>query len=127
MTIWVTAQGFHMANILHITSSGLWEAAVVSGFYYPDSLRSEGFIHCSTAAQVLTVAGERFAGQSGLVLLEISQNRVRVEIKFENTEGGAELFPHLYGPLNVDAVVAVHEFAPDETGAFTLPALKSSA
>ena len=110
-----------MANILHIATKDAWDSAKASGFYAIASLKSEGFIHCSTPAQVLRVARERFAGRDDLVLLEIAENRVRVEIKYENCEGGSELFPHLYGPLNVDAVVWVHEFKPGDNGDFSLP------
>ncbi|GJM26425.1 MAG: hypothetical protein DHS20C16_28400 [Phycisphaerae bacterium] len=110
-----------MANILHIATIDSWKTGKASGFYAIDTLKSEGFIHCSTPKQVVRVARERFAGRDDLVLLEIAENRVRVEIKYENCEGGTELFPHLYGPLNVDAVVCEHEFAPDENGEFKLP------
>ncbi len=110
-----------MANILHIAEKAAWVQATTSGFYAIDSLKSEGFIHCSKPGQVLRVAHERFAGRDDLVLLEIAENRVRVEIKYENCEGGTEQFPHLYGPLNVDGVIAVYEFAPDADGEFKLP------
>jgi uncharacterized protein (DUF952 family) len=116
-----------VANILHIATKDAWEAAKASGFYAITTLKSEGFIHCSKPAQVLRVARERFAGRDDLVLLEIAENRVRVEIKYENCEGGTDLFPHLYGPLNVDAVIGVHEFAPDKNGEFDLPGGLDSA
>ncbi len=114
-----------MANILHIAELPAWESAKASGFYAIESLKSEGFIHCSKPSQVLGVAHERFANRHDLVLLEIAENRVRVEIKYENCEDGTEQFPHLYGPLNVDAVVAEHPFQPNEDGAFELPAAVS--
>lgn len=111
-----------LATILHITTRAAWEGASASGFYVPASLKSEGFVHCSKPEQVLKVAMERFRGQADLVLLEIAENRIRVEIKYENTEGGTERFPHLYGPLNADAVVGVHPFEPNHGGEFELPA-----
>ena len=81
----------------------------------------EGFIHCSTHEQVIQVANARFRGQSGLVLLFIDADKVAAEIIYENLEGGPQLFPHIYGELNVDAVAQVAEFAPDADGFFTLP------
>lgn len=116
--IWITT----LATILHITTRPAWEGAAASGFYVSDSLRAEGFIHCSKPQQVIRVAHERFKNQTGLVLLEIAENRVRVEIKYENCEGGEEQFPHLYGPLNADAVVGIHPFEANDSGEFELPA-----
>ena len=81
----------------------------------------EGFIHCSTRDQVIQVANARFRGQSGLVLLLIDSDKVTAEIIDENLEGGPQLFPHIYGELNTDAVAQVAEFAPDADGFFTLP------
>lgn len=80
----------------------------------------EGFIHCSTRAQVIQVANARFQGQSGLVLLCIQTEKVAAAIVYENLEGGQQLFPHIYGELNTDAVVRTAEFAPDAAGLFTL-------
>jgi uncharacterized protein (DUF952 family) len=80
----------------------------------------EGFIHCSTREQVIQVANIRFRGQSGLVLLFIDTEKVAAEIIYENLEGGQQLFPHIYGELNTDAVMQVAEFEPDADGYFTL-------
>lgn len=102
-----------MANIFHITTRDAWEHALREGSYTAPSLDAEGFIHCSHAHQYGRVARARFRGQPNLVLLEIDPARVGPEIKHENTEGGTELFPHIYGPLNPDAVTRVHPFDPD--------------
>ncbi len=109
-----------MSLILHITQRAEWERAVASGFYHGDTLATEGFIHCSTPAQVVRVANFRFAGQPGLVLLCIQTERVEAEIRFEASEGD-ELFPHIYGPLNVTAVSLVLDFPPSADGTFQLP------
>ncbi len=81
----------------------------------------EGFIHCSTREQVIQVANARFQGQSGLVLLCIDTEKVAAEIVYENLEGGPQLFPHIYGELNTNAVVRAAEFEPDAAGYFALP------
>lgn len=81
----------------------------------------DGFIHCSTREQVIQVANARFRGQSGLILLFIDTDKVTAEIIYENLEGGPQLFPHIYGELNTDAVVQVSDFEPAEDGYFSQP------
>jgi uncharacterized protein (DUF952 family) len=109
-----------MAIILHISTPDAWDAAQATGSYRGDTLDTEGFIHCSTPAQVLGVAEAFFAGRHGLVLLAIDEARVQPEIRYEGAPGGDQ-FPHIYGPLNLDAVTRVAAFEPGEAGRFTLP------
>jgi uncharacterized protein (DUF952 family) len=106
--------------ILHITKREQWDQAELAGVYHGDTLDSEGFIHCSTLQQVIKVANASFHAQEGLVLLCIAPDRVEAEIRYEGAEGG-ERFPHIYGPLNIDAVIKVLGFEPDEGGKFELP------
>lgn len=108
-----------MALILHITPRQHWELAQANQVYRCESLNTEGFIHCSTPQQVVKVANLFFAGQSGLVLLEIACDRLESELRYEEVNG--EFFPHLYGPLNLEAVVRVLEFTPNAAGKFQLP------
>jgi uncharacterized protein (DUF952 family) len=110
-----------MAIIFHITTREDWDKAKSGGSYRPEAFSAEGFIHCSTRAQLVRVADERFRGQRGLVLLCIDEERVAAEIVYENLEGGRELFPHIYGALNVRAVVDVLEFEPGADGRFAFP------
>ena len=84
----------------------------------------EGFIHCSTPAQVLQVANARFRGRSDLLLLSIDTDRVDAEIRYENLEGGEQLFPHIYGELDRDAVIRVVEFKPQADGSFGIADLQ---
>lgn len=117
--------------IFHITSRKDWEAARAKGKYVADSLQSEGFIHCSTLAQVLPVADNFYKGQSGLVLLMIEPTLLTSTLKWEPPSGGTppagvpegDKFPHIYGPINLDAVVNVLDFIRDANGSFTLPNL----
>lgn len=106
--------------ICHIVQRSLWEQASSSGSYQSDSWDSEGFIHCSALEQVCRVADLHFRGQTGLVLLLIEPARVLPEIRYEAPHG-EERFPHIYGPLNIDAVVRVVAFAPGDDGRFHLP------
>lgn len=107
--------------LYHITSQADWARARMEGEYTADSLATQGFIHCSTRTQVLEVANALFGGRSDLVLLLIDASRLRAPVRYENLEGGAQLFPHLYGSLNLDAVVQVLPFRPDSEGKFRLP------
>ena len=70
---------------------------------------TEGFIHCSTAAQLATTGRRHFAGRSDLVVLEIDPDRLRWELRWE--ESGGDHFPHLYGPLGLDAVISSQTFS----------------
>lgn len=110
-----------MAIIFHITAGKAWHSAAAEGIYRTETFPIEGFIHCSTRGQVIQVANIRFRGQTGLVLLSIDTNKVNAEIVYENLEGGPQLFPHIYGELNIDAVVQVAEFEPGANGHFALP------
>ena len=104
--------------IYHIASRTDWEAALATGSYRADSLASQGFIHASTQAQVLRTANRYYYGQRGLLLLSIDPSRVTAEIRYESAEGSQERFPHIYGPLALDAVVSVQAFEPEPDGAF---------
>ncbi len=106
--------------IYHITPLIDWQRAQDEGSYRADSLESEGFIHCSKREQVEATAGRYYHGLHGLALLSIDADQVLPEIRFEELHG--EEFPHIYGPLNLGAVVAVTPFEPDADGSFTLPA-----
>jgi uncharacterized protein (DUF952 family) len=115
--------------IFHITSRLEWLAAQARGDYRAPSLRIEGFIHMSTSKQVLHVANAFYRGQSDLVLLVVDEARISSQVKWEAPAGAPasgisqdDKFPHVYGPLNLDAVVDVLDFNPDANGNFQLPA-----
>ena len=102
--------------LTHICPRADWEQAQHSGEYRPASLRSEGFIHCSTPQQVLSTANRYYQGARDLVLLWIAPSRLPVEVRWEGA--GGELFPHIYGALNLEAVLAVTDFNADPDGVF---------
>ena len=108
--------------LLHICPQTDWEISKPTGEYRAASLQTEGFIHCSLPAQTVDTARRYFHGQQGLVLLMIDSARTTAEIRFEAANAGQE-FPHLYGPLNTEAVVRVIPFPPNADGSFSLPAL----
>ena len=108
--------------IYHITTRLAWAAAQETGAYRADSLASQGFIHCSTSDQVVRVANAFYRGQSGLVLLEIDSSVLKPDVRWEpGTDKADELFPHIYGVIDVDAVLRVLDFPAEAQGTFELP------
>ncbi len=114
-----------MNTIFHITPRQDWEKAKKTRIYRADSLETEGFIHCSTSAQVVKVANNFFKNKTDLLLLFIDSDKVKSEIRYDAVTEN-ETFPHIYGALNNDAVFKVIEFEAAENGLFELPpAIKS--
>lgn len=110
-------QTFTKTPIFHICTQAAWQAAQADGFtYQPVSLENEGFIHSSRQEQVLWVANTLFRGHLDLVLLEIDAARLQAEIRLDAAQG--TFFPHIYGALNIDSVIAVRPFVPDVDGFF---------
>jgi uncharacterized protein (DUF952 family) len=108
-----------MKTIFHITQRSQWAVAKDLGSYRGDTLASEGFIHCSTIGQVVGSANRFFAGQQDLVILVIDEGMVQPDIKYEGNPDN--LFPHIYGELNVGAVVKVIDYEAGADGIFVLP------
>ena len=109
-----------MSLILHITHQDQWQQAQQQGFYRCDSLETEGFIHCSELQQVVWVANRFYRAQSSLVLLCIEADKVQSEISYERVDQ-ENWFPHVYGVINLDAIVEVINFVPGSDGLFELP------
>jgi uncharacterized protein (DUF952 family) len=106
--------------IIHICQCHEWQTAVEIGEYRPNSLVAEGFIHCSQPKQILHIANRFYPGVPDLMLLWIDPQQVKAEIRWEAVLG--DDFPHIYGPLNLDAVISVKEFVPDASGVYhTVP------
>jgi uncharacterized protein (DUF952 family) len=112
----------HRRVIYHILPREDWLAAEKAGIYEPESLVGEGFIHCSKIDQVLSSANKYFKDQDDLYLLCIASDRVRAEIRYEDLINAGTLFPHIYGPLGLDAVVNVSRLEKNWRGKFVLPA-----
>lgn len=114
--------------IFHLTSRDEWQAAQQRGEYRAASLESEGFIHTSTVEQVMHVANAFYRGRRGLVLLAIDETTLRSEVRWEAPAGppadgitASDLFPHIYGPLDLAAVVRVLDYPPGPAGDFPRP------
>lgn len=112
--------------IYHIATRADWDRARRDGEYTTSTvgrtLAQEGFIHASGPGQVNGVANRYYRGISDeLLVLVIDTARVRAEIRYEDVPGADAPFPHIYGPLNADAVTAARPLSagPDGTFAFT--------
>ncbi|GAB4490028.1 MAG: DUF952 domain-containing protein [Anaerolineales bacterium] len=122
-----------MTKIYHLLPAAALAEARARGEYRPASLAREGFIHFSQKHQILGVANAFYREQAGLALLVVETERLRAELRFEapvHPAGAAApqslpaaeaLFPHLYGPLNLDAVTQTLNFPANPDGSFSLP------
>ncbi|NQW23289.1 MAG: DUF952 domain-containing protein [SAR202 cluster bacterium] len=94
-----------MALIYHLTYKDAWENARPTGEYAAPSLAEEGFIHCSQdIPQLLRVAGRLYPGETSLMVLDVDLDKLTSPLKEEPSRSG-EIYPHIYGKLNADAVV----------------------
>jgi uncharacterized protein (DUF952 family) len=93
--------------IYHVTTQKEWEQALLKNEYLPLGYEKDGFIHCSIERQVSGVLDRFYKGQSGLVKLKIEKAKVQRPVLFELAHDMNELFPHIYGSLNIDSVVEV--------------------
>lgn len=96
-----------MPIIYHVTTAAEWNAAKEKGAYEAPSLQSEGFIHCSQEHQVAGVLERYFAGKTGLIKLVIDTDKLTSKYVFDWSPSTADTFPHIYGPINPDAVIDV--------------------
>ncbi|HEV3381678.1 MAG TPA: DUF952 domain-containing protein [Trebonia sp.] len=111
-----------MALIYHVTSPADWEAGRTAGAYTTSTrgktLAEVGFLHGSSGSQIVAVA--RFiqgdAPDEPLVVLVIDTNRLMSPVRHDQVPGWDEPFPHIYGPLNPDAVTAVIPVEPGPDG-----------
>ncbi|WP_241384371.1 DUF952 domain-containing protein [Rhodococcus sp. CH91] len=108
-------------TLLHIISRDEWERARRHGVVAPPSLESQGFVHLSTAHQVHLPANRLYSGRADLLLLHVDPARLGHPVRYEAgvpEDPESMRFPHLYGPLPVDAVVEVTVYEPGADGSF---------
>lgn len=99
-----------MPIIYHVTTATDWKEAQSKGYYDHPSLKAEGFIHCSQEHQVAGVLERYFAGQTNLVKLVIDTDKLTSKLVFDWSPSTADTFPHVYGTINIDAVVGIETF-----------------
>lgn len=114
-----------MSGIVYkIAPRALWREAEAAGRFLGAPVdHADGFIHFSTAAQVRETAARHFAGQNDLLLIAIDAGRLGSALKYEPSRGGA-LFPHLYAPLPLEAVLWVRPLPLGDDGAHIFPPLE---
>jgi len=105
--------------IYHIAEKSLWKLAKTAGIYEPESLSAEGFIHCCTEDLFPQVVNFYFKGRADLVLLEVDDMKLKAEVRWEKE--GPHKFPHIYGALDVDAVVREADLELNKDGLFDFP------
>ena len=109
------------STIYKILPAPLWHAARRVGRFEGSPVDlADGFIHFSTAAQVRETAARHFSGQADLLLVAVEAEALGPDLRWEPSRGGA-LFPHLYGPLRVDAVRSVAPLPLDPKGQHLFP------
>jgi uncharacterized protein (DUF952 family) len=114
----------HATSLIYkITPAALWREAEASGEFRgaPVDL-ADGYIHFSTAEQVRETAAKHFAGQGDLLLAAVDPRHLGAALRYEPSRGGA-LFPHLYAPLSLSAVLWVKPLPLDDDGTHTFPDL----
>ncbi len=107
--------------LVHLCGTADWHSAQAHGELRPESLDTSGFVHLSTPEQVHLPANRLYADRTDLVLLRIDPSRLSSEIRWEPgvpSDPDAMVFPHLYGPLPVEAVISVTPYLPDANGGF---------
>ncbi len=102
--------------ILHMCSQADWEKALAAGEYRATSLNREGFIHCSLPDQIEWVANQYYRGQADMIVLWINPARLASGLRWEEADG--KVFPHIYGPLNLEAVIVIQPYNPGPDGSF---------
>jgi uncharacterized protein (DUF952 family) len=118
-------------DLFHITTEADWARAQAEGAYSASTrgltLAQVGFVHCAFEEQVVGVANAFFRGVANLIVLRIAIDGLKAEVRYENLEDGDERFPHVYGPLNLDAVVAIMPLLPGRDGTFTFRSTNPSS
>jgi uncharacterized protein (DUF952 family) len=115
-----------MITIVAISNKDVWERSILAGEYLQSTLDTTleevGFIHCSFPHQTMEIVNRKFADRENLVLLLIDESKIKSPVKHEGAlSGRAGIFPHIYGPLNTDAVYEVLPLTKNDEGNFITP------
>lgn len=108
-------------RLVHLAEREVWESCRTAGVYLPTEFGRDGFIHLSGLHQVLTPTNRFYAGRRDLVALVVDAHLISNALVWEPGTGTQEYFPHLYGALGADAVLAEIPFPPETDGSFLLP------
>ena len=99
------------AEILHLAADSDW-ADRSSSHYQPAAFEAEGFVHCCTPAQLPGVVSRYYEGRSDVVMLLLDESKLDAPLVWEDTSGSGDEFPHVYGPIALEAVLSCLPFDP---------------
>lgn len=106
--------------LFHITTKEEWDKYKSNGNYEPESLENKGFIHCSSGHQINDTANRLFEDHDQILLLIIDVSTLGEEIKYEEDQDSGEEYPHIYGPLNSNAVIDKIVVSAEQDGSFDI-------
>lgn len=106
--------------IFHVVKKENWKSQKKDSRYHPESLDSDGFIHCSTGRTIEEVTNRLYKDQDDILLIIINTTLVEPEIRYENSGNSDTKYPHIYGPLNMDAVIDKIELASEDDGGYKI-------
>ncbi|MGK7939971.1 MAG: DUF952 domain-containing protein [Crocosphaera sp.] len=114
--------------IFHITTPETWQKAKQNKVYKCDSLETEGFIHCATKSQVLTIANTFYSNYEQLIILIINPDKLLAKLQWESpihpnpnlaeNIDDSQKFPHIYGVINLDAIEEIIQLCKNKQGFF---------
>ena len=105
-----------MSHIYHITTKEKWELAKEKKAYDFCALETEGFIHCSTYKQTSETAIRFFKDAAAIIVLKIEESKVESKLIYEKAIDVDEMFPHIYGPININSIVSILSIVKDDEG-----------
>lgn len=106
--------------IFHLVSKEDWKERKIDSRYSPQSIDAEGFIHCSSGKSIEETANRLFKGNENLLLIVINTSLIESDLKYEEDEKTGVTYPHIYGPLNLDAVIDKIPLATENDGSFNI-------
>lgn len=109
-----------MTPTYHGVPKAHWDALDLAEPYLPPDFERDGFIHCTDGREAISIVLTQYYkdARGDWLVLTIDKDRVTSPLKYEDPAG---IFPHIYGPLNRDAIVGVRPIGRAEDGTFLLP------
>ena len=101
----------------HLVPTAVWESQMYEASYQPEGFKEEGFIHCTDTLEELVAVGNRYyrSDPREFLVLAIDCEQVTARVVYEDPQ---HIFPHVYGPLNTDAVLSIQQVVRGADGTF---------
>ncbi len=109
------------AAIYHLITESDLKQRLKNDYIYEPSLESEGFTHNATLSQVVPAANRHYKGKRDTLLLQIDERLLQYPLRYDYVERHNQYFPHIYGPINLSAVVKIYVMPISDDGTFRLP------